>query len=126
MEFDGYRHYFSNSAVILKDLEKDTAFAAVGYRIIRIPYFVQLSTSIVERLFGLKAVGVEQIYPHGFVAEEALLPADFCHLGIVRFRQDLDRFEFIRDDIIGSLREKIKRYGDVRLVLPEPLADILL
>jgi hypothetical protein len=86
-----------------------------------------MSTSVVDQIFGLKGIQVRQVYPHGFISDEStdLLPADFCHLGIVRFRKDLDRFDFIRDEIIGSLKQKVKQYGDVRLVVPEPLGDIL-
>src|SRR5215472_16076094 len=42
VEFDGDQHYRS-SRVILGDVERDAFFTANGFRVIRIPYFVQLS-----------------------------------------------------------------------------------
>jgi hypothetical protein len=117
VEFDGYQHY-SQTKTILADEEKDSLYSALGYSIVRIPYFVQLSSTVIELLFSLPAVTWEQVYPHGFIADEALLPADFCPLGVCRFERDLARFACIRPEILASLNAKIEELGDSRRVVP--------
>lgn len=123
IEFDGYRHY-SITKVILSDQKKDFIYKNMGYEIIRIPYFVQISEEIIDNLFNIK-MKWKQVYPHGFIDEKALLPADYCELGIKRFIMDLEIFSFIKDDIIKSLKNKIEGLGDKRLVLPESLFSIM-
>lgn len=50
-----------------------------------------------------------------------MFPADFCELGIERFKHDLDRFAFIRTDILKSLRDTALQKGDSPLIYPTPL-----
>lgn len=119
VEFDGYRHY-SFAKSILIDREKDKTYSQLGYKIVRIPYFVQLSTGIIKLLFD-KKLKIGQNYPHGFIDRKAMLPADFCELGIERFKKDLIFFSIIKDDIKLSLENKIKELGNKDLVLPRSL-----
>ena len=117
VEFDGYRHY-TLAKTILADETKDACYIALGYSIVRVPYYVQLSSEVIDALFGLNGRKWEQNYAHGFIDENAPLPADFCSLGVDRFEQDLKRVECIRPDIIASLKAKIEILGDVRRVVP--------
>jgi hypothetical protein len=57
-------------------------------------------------------------YRHGFIDGKACLPSNFCELGVAKFKRDLKKFEYIKKDIILSLKEKSKKLGDKRLVLP--------
>lgn len=114
VEFDGNSHY-QKPDMILKDQEKDRIFAEHGFKMVRIPYFVQLSESVIFNEFGLD-IEWEQTYPHGFIDPTAYLPASFCPLGIERFEKDLDQFSYIKDDIISSMEEKVRILGDRRLV----------
>jgi hypothetical protein len=41
------------------------------------------------------------------------LPADFCTIGVERFKKDLERFNFIKDEIFASLQDNIKRELEV-------------
>jgi hypothetical protein len=116
VEFDGPRHY-TKPGVILKDEEYDRLFTHAGYEVARIPYFVQLSTEVLVRLFGTSR-HFKQPYPHGFVDDNAPLPAEFCCMGIERFIADLERFAFIQEDILKSLEQKVAQLGDERLVYP--------
>jgi hypothetical protein len=52
-------------------------------------------------------------YQHGFVDSKAALPADFCSLGVQRFKSDLEKFDFIRDEILDSLKKKNLRHLEV-------------
>ena len=83
VEFDGDEHYRS-ARKILRDQERDAVFLAAGYRVIRIPYFVQLKRAVIVALFGDAAEDFSdfQQFPHGFIAKTVVMPADFCELGI--------------------------------------------
>jgi very-short-patch-repair endonuclease len=119
VEFDGDQHYRS-SRVILGDVERDAFFTANGFRVIRIPYFVQLSRAVITHLFGDIADTRDDFldFPHGFIASTVVMPADFCELGIVRFEDDLERFGYIAGAILQSLREAAAARGDWRTVYP--------
>ena len=118
VEFDGDQHYRS-SRVILGDVERDAFFTASGFRVIRIPYFVQLSHAVIMHLFGQLAhtTGDFLNFPHGFIASTVVMPADFC-VGIARFEDDLERFGYIAGDILQSLKEAAAARGDWRTVYP--------
>lgn len=123
VEFDGYRHY-SSSSNIVKDYQKDREFKNLGYKIVRIPYFVQLDSKIIKLLFDLNKE-INNVYPHGFIDSKALLPADFCELGVNRFEDDLNiTFKVIKNDITSSLKDKIKTL-DKNIVLPPSLFYLL-
>ena len=52
VEFDGYAHYTSSKRIVLDGL-KDELYHKNGYKVIHIPYFVQLSEKTISKLFGL-------------------------------------------------------------------------
>jgi very-short-patch-repair endonuclease len=118
VEYDGPEHYRS-AKKILEDEKRDKAFASVGYGIVRIPYFVQLTHVVIATLFGDIATdhGDFLDFPHGFITTP-WMPADFCELGIIRFEADLERFSYIRQEILESLRRAIESCGDWRMVCP--------
>jgi hypothetical protein len=126
VEFDGDEHY-RRALHVIQDAERDDLVAALGYRVIRIPYFVQLTTVTINQLFG--ALVANQFpfkeFPHGFIARTVIFPADFCELGIERFQRDLDRFASIKVDILTSLQKAATDRGDWRLVYPPKLREWL-
>lgn len=124
IEFDGYGHY-SNPDNILTDGYKDGVYTDMGYSIVRIPYFIQMTKNIVKLLFN-KNINIEQVYPHGFIDRSAMLPAYFCELGIRRFKKDLDKFEIVKGDIISSLNTKYDEYVNINYVLPPSLHNLLI
>ena len=97
---------------------KDELYHENGYRVVHVPYFVQLSKKTISRLFGLN-MEYEQKYPHGFIDPKCILPADFCHLGIKRFLDDLETFSEIKNEIIVSLIKKIENLKNKNLVVPD-------
>ncbi len=117
VEFDGYNHY-SNSKRIIADIKKNEIFKNSGYKTIRIPYFVQISARTIKHFFNLD-VEYRQVFPHGFIDDQAMLPADFCSLGVEQFKKDLTTLpEDVTEEIKKSLKKKIEILGDARLVLP--------
>lgn len=127
IEFDGYRHY-QTASVILSDRTRDSYFEKEGYEVIRIPYFVQLCDNVVNILFShlmAAPVHIEQTYPHGFIDQKALIPADFCELGVEKFLNDLNaKFDStIRNDILHSMKNRI--IIDPREVFPVSMIGTL-
>ena len=123
IEFDGHSHY-CQSKTILNDIKKDNCYRNLGYSIHRIPYFIQITEQVLQLLFN-KKIKFEQKYPNGFIDSKAILPSDFCELGIQKFKKDLDKFHFHENEIINSLKEKIKVLDDERLVLPKSLIYLI-
>jgi len=123
VEFDGFRHYTDSQNVFL-DRMKNEHFERRGYKVVRIPYFVQPCASTIKILFGLD-VEYLQKYPHGFHDENFMSPADFCFAGIYRFLADLERFSCIKTEILDSLQPWVKKLDHKDLVLPRCIQNLL-
>lgn len=119
VEFDGYGHY-CDPRNILADEFKDSVYTDMGYTIIRIPYFIQMSKQIVRLLFR-KNVNIEQEYRHGFIDPRAKLPSHFCELGLQRFELDLENFKLVKDEILYSLMQRCSEHEHINYVLPPSL-----
>lgn len=105
VEFDGFKHY-TDLSVILKDRHKDQVYADMGYRIIRIPYFIQLEPRTVKLLFN-KEVDTPQIFPHGFIVENIISPAYFCYQGVLRYIDTLKQYPIdIQLEVHKSLTDR--------------------
>lgn len=117
VEFDGYQHYTVAKSVI-NDQIKDASIISVGYSVVRIPYFVQFTETIAKELFPNFEFdrSAYNLYPHGFIDSKVILPADFCSLGVYRFKKDMERFYYIADEIEQSLTAKIEILGNKQLV----------
>lgn len=123
IEFDGDSHY-CKAERILKDKQKDDDYINLGYKIFRIPYFIQMSTKLLKIIFD-EDIKFTQIYPNGFIDKKATLPADFCELGIELFIQDLEKFDYCKDEIIESLKKKIEEKENMNFVVPSSLFYLL-
>jgi hypothetical protein len=119
LESDGDSHYRS-ARRIKADIKKDTDYTNLGYRVYRIPFFVQMTSQVLEDIFH-REINYEQDYPNGFIASNVILPADFCELGIKKFKSDLERFSFHKLEIIDSLNKKVEELGDREMVIPSSL-----
>lgn len=119
VEFDGDQHY-QRAAHVIQDAERDAVIAEAGYRVIRIPYFIQLTQETIRLLFGdlIADQSPFKDFPHGFIADTVVYPADFCELGIDRFLSDLDKFSCVKHEILDSLEQATTTRGDWRLVYP--------
>jgi len=124
VEFDGYKHYTDVDTIFL-DYRKDKLWKSLGYKVIRMPYFVQLDKQVLINEFSIETEFVQE-YRHGFIDPKATLPSNFCEQGVKRFIKDLKRFDYIKDQLVESLREKIKERGDIELVLPSTLSFLVL
>lgn len=124
VEYDGPRHY-TQSSTILRDGYKKEMYSKHGYKLINIPYFVQLDERVIRLLFGeyreyMNSMEAYNSYPHGFISPKVLLPADFCSIGATRFVNQIDTtFSPIKEDIIKSLESKINNKRTRHEVFPE-------
>ncbi len=123
-EFDGYNHYNSSKRIKM-DSTKNRIYEGMGYKVICIPYFVQMDSGFMKNILNLD-IEFNLLFPHGFISEDALLPCDYCELGIDKFLKDLNTFRYCRNDIIQSLKNKFIQTNDIELVVPNSLKYLLL
>lgn len=122
VEFDGDAHYW-NSLKVKVDIEKDEVADNLHYRVVRFPYWVQLTTETLAHYFGLSAE-IEQDFPHGFIVTK-IFPASFSELGISRFQRELSSLpQDVNESVITSLRDRAEEHG-VEYVLPSALRHLL-
>lgn len=115
VEFDGDEHY-RNTLKIKADNEKDAAACEHGFKIVRVPYWVQLDTITLKHWFGIDVL-IEQDFPHGFIVTK-IFPASFCAMGIARFERELASLpEAVRGAVMKSLRDRAEEHG-VEYVVP--------
>lgn len=122
VEYDGDEHY--RSALKIKaDLAKDADAERLGFRVVRVPFWVQLDAVTVRHFFGLDAE-VRSAFPHGFVTTPHL-PASFCELGVRRFERELNTLpEGVRAAVIRSLEDQSRKHS-AEYVLPSTLVGLL-
>ncbi|MBM3996753.1 MAG: hypothetical protein FJ303_21755 [Planctomycetes bacterium] len=122
VEYDGDEHY-CNSLKIKADMEKDRLASESGWRVVRIPYWVQLDSVMLDHYFQVQAA-IEQNFPHGFITTK-FFPASFCEKGIHRFESELASLpESVRQAVIASLRDRAGEHG-VDYVVPSALRHLV-
>jgi hypothetical protein len=111
IEFDGYHHY-NNTKTQIRDKEKNSVYQDMGYTVIRIPYFIQLTEEVYDQLFVNNGydLGIDSTmlitYPHGFHDPKALLPSDFNILGFDLFMKQMAiEFRSQQYEVFDSLIE---------------------
>lgn len=110
-----------DSLVIKCDRAKDSIAVNLGYRIVRIPYWIQLTSETLKYYFGLDA-NIEQSFEHGFITTK-YFPASFCDLGLSRFIYEICTLpDTVRNDVIISLLEQANKHG-MSYVIPTKLAQ---
>lgn len=130
VEFDGLNHYMDSHAV-LNDIKRDSWFESIGYKTIRIPYWIQLSQNVVRDLFGvdLEDPLCEIAYSFYNVFTQKvdldILPGNMCELGRQRFVTEYYKFSTdVRVQIDKDLRKCLRELYSKELTeaaLPEYL-----
>lgn len=106
IEFDGWRH-FTQVNTIMRDRKVKEIWESLDYRVINIPYFVQLDSIMIEKYFGIKTDYICK-FPHGFIDKDALTPDNFCTIGIKRYFSILETLpKEIREQIINTTKNCI-------------------
>lgn len=95
VEYDGLQHYYKPER-ILRDIENTKLYESLGYKVVRIPYFIQLTNKNVEKLFGVK-VNIPLFPEHvsSLSIEVRNTPAYLCVDGV---RRMADVYKMFPDD----------------------------
>lgn len=89
IEFDGTGHYKDPSKIV-DDKMKTALFEKGGYKVVRIPFFIQLTHDVVKTLFGVEVK--EELFPAGIpsmLIEWENTPAFMCPMGVERMAREL-------------------------------------
>lgn len=96
IEFDGLPHY-QNPDVIKSDRKKDLIYKENGYKVVRVPYFIQLTKETVKILFNID-IDFE-LFDMSVLDKNMSLgvhsratPAYLCPLGIKRMAEEYIKF----------------------------------
>jgi hypothetical protein len=92
VEFDGLQHY-TKPDIIEKDAEKDKLYQELGYNLVRIPYFIQLSNQAIKKLFGVdidEELFDDTISSLGINGNHS--PAYLCPAGLERMAKEFLNF----------------------------------
>lgn len=92
IEVDGVPHY-DNPEVIRNDIESTKMYEMEGYKVVRIPYFIQLSNKAVKTLFGVEVkenLFDETIPSMGIQGKNT--PAFMCPYGVKRMAKEFKKF----------------------------------
>ena len=124
IEFDGLPHY-TNPDIIEKDLKNTNIYEKLGYKVIRIPYFIQLTNKAVKILFDVEVE--EELFDDSIPSlgiKGRNTPAYLCPAGIKRMAREFRSFPeqyktnlealYEQNDIFKSGIDYLeKEYGDV-------------
>jgi hypothetical protein len=92
IEFDGLQHY-TKPDIIEKDYRLTEVYTQLGYKVVRIPYFIQLTKKAVKTLFSIDMqddLFDESIPSLGIQGLNT--PAYLCPAGVKRMAQEFKRF----------------------------------
>jgi len=92
IEFDGLQHY-TKPNIIEKDIMNTKLYESFGYKVVRIPYFIQLSNKAVKTLFGVdinEDLFDDSISSLGIQGQNS--PAYLCPAGLKRMAKEFKNF----------------------------------
>ncbi|MEI6710975.1 MAG: DUF559 domain-containing protein [bacterium] len=92
IEFDGLPHY-TNPDIIEKDIESTKLYESFGYKVVRIPYFIQLTNKAVKTMFDTKVL--EELFDEKIPSLSAFgrnSPAYLCPAGVKRMADEFRKF----------------------------------
>lgn len=125
VEFDGLPHY-TDPAVIIKDDKNTNIYKQNGYRVVRIPYFIQLTNEAVEILFGIKVKEplFNVFYPSLGGVEMKHNPSCLCPEGLKRMAREFKKFpkqyeinlqslKAMNDDMLSGVNYLIEEYNKI-------------
>jgi hypothetical protein len=92
VEFDGLQHY-TNPDIIEKDIENTKLYSSVGYKVVRIPYFIQLTNRAVKTMFDVEVS--EELFDEkisSLSTNGRNSPAYLCPAGVKRMAEEFKSF----------------------------------
>ena len=127
VEFEGIQH-FQNVKKIFEDMERQTYLECLGYKVIRIPFYIQLTKDMIKFYFDVDVTEGSEV-KSGFYSmstDKTKLnpncPANFSVAGYQRFLNEFQTYpESTKLEIVESLRLQ-QQYNDGVFVLPNLIA----
>lgn len=113
VEFGGIQHY-TNSLQIIKDFENTKKYEALSYKVIRIPYFIQLSKTAVKTLFGIDTHDLFDDKIPSLSTKSQNTPAFLCPQGIIRMASDFLKFPEQYKSNIDALEKEDETLSGVK------------
>jgi hypothetical protein len=109
IEFDGIQHY-TKPDIIQNDVRNIATYQSLGYKVVRIPYFIQLSNAAVKTMFGVNVS--EKLFDEGFpsLGIGPGSPAYLCPAGLERMAQDFKKFPSQYETNLKFLKEQNNPY----------------
>jgi hypothetical protein len=92
IEFDGLQHY-TKPDIIEKDYLLNNLYEKLGYKVVRIPYFIQLTKKTVKTLFGIEVS--EELFDENISSlgiNGLNTPAYLCPAGVKRMAAEFKMF----------------------------------
>ena len=92
IEFDGLQHY-TKPDIIEKDKINTELYLSFGYKVVRIPYFIQLSNKAVKELFDVDIR--EELFDESISSmgvERKNTPAYLCPAGVKRMAEEFHKY----------------------------------
>ncbi len=88
VEFDGVQHYTSPER-IRRDASNSEKYKRLGYKVVRIPYFIQLTNAVVKKFFGVDVK--EPLFDPEYASLGVGIgsPACLCPAGLERMAKEL-------------------------------------
>jgi hypothetical protein len=125
IEYQGNHHYQVVSNIIRDDRKQKLA-EEVGFTCIQYPYWLGIHPEYMNELFGGRIVNNLSHIPAGFISKQAVLPADFCEMGIKRFKDEFNGLpSHIQEEIKDSLKIKLEELKNINLVVPTSLEYLI-
>lgn len=121
VEFDGLPHY-NNPDTILRDKSNQKVYEDNGYKVVRIPYFIQLTNEVVKQLFGVNVK--ESLFPPEIPSmgpKGRNTPAYCCPAGLFRMAREIIKYQQQMDVNILALEkandEALTRVGMLKSII---------
>ena len=92
IEFDGLQHY-TKPDIIEKDYRLTKLYISLGYKVVRIPYFIQLTNKAVKTLFDIDIA--EELFSEKYSSlgvQRLNTPAYLCPAGLKRMAEEFMEF----------------------------------
>ena len=124
IEFDGMSHY-TNARTLVSDSKKAGVCEALGVRLIRVPFWVQLDREMAEHYGITDKFYLLTSFPHGWVATD-VFPASFCEAGTARFVREFSGLPAsVRQAVAQSLQECVQGRDEAEVWTPTQKAQVL-
>ena len=104
VEFDGLPHY-QDPDIIRRDTANQRVYEEHGYKVVRIPYFIQLTNAVVKKLFDVEMR--ETLFPPDIPSmgiKGRNTPAYCCPAGLFRMAEELKKYPQQKEINIKALR----------------------